>query len=216
MGSGTQGQLLLFVRLTVGSRDTKMCPRSRFHPRASGSTWSTCLAVWTDGTSPGVLCSETLEKDVSVSGSAEGQGSTWVYCSICCAWVRSRQQLKQHQETNSRCRSLQGHGPAKRVTAQRRWAVEQHSWSCGANGDVERVLGDQQVEEAASSSNPKTWPDRSNSRVRLQSVMVVQQHAQAGESFLHQTTDGLRILKDSNFYGDIVRTFLVKWDIIYA
>ena len=35
MGSGTQGQLLLFVRLTVGSRDTKMCPRSRFHPRGS-------------------------------------------------------------------------------------------------------------------------------------------------------------------------------------
>jgi hypothetical protein len=84
------------------------------------------------------------------------------------------------------------------VTAQR-WAVEQHSWSCGANGDVQRVLGDQQVEEAASSSNPKTWPDRSNSRVRLQSVMVVQQHAQAGESFLHQTTDGLRILKDLQF-----------------
>ena len=103
-----------------------------------------------------------------------------VYCSICWVWVRSRHQLKQHQETNSRCRSLQRHGPAKitcnvcgkRVTAQR-WAVEQHSWSCGANGDVERVLGDQQVEEAASSSNPKTWPDRSNSRVRLQSVMVV-------------------------------------------
>ena len=42
-----------------------MCPRSRFHPRASGSTWSTCLAVLgLMETSPGVLCSETLEKDV--------------------------------------------------------------------------------------------------------------------------------------------------------
>ena len=104
MGSGTQGQLLPFVRLTVGSRDAKMCPRSRFHPRASGSTWSTCLAVWTDGTSPGVLCSETLEKDVSVSGSAEGQ----------------------------------------------------------------------------------------------------QQHAQAGETFLHQTTDGLRILRDLPFLWEYI------------
>ena len=112
-----------------------------------------------------------------------------VYCSICWAWIRSRHHLKQHQETSARCRSFQGHGPAKisckvcgkRVTAQR-WAVEQHSWKHCATGDVEMVLGDQQVEEAASSSNPKTWPDRGNSRVRLQSVMVVRRTSTAARA----------------------------------
>ena len=106
-----------------------------------------------------------------------GGGADGITCPICWAWVRNKTQLQQHQETSARCQSYQGKGPAKitceqcgkKITAQR-WAVEQHSWTCRARGDVSKVLGrNQHVEDRPEPAKP--------GGVRLQSVMVVRDSA---------------------------------------